>query len=557
MRADQKRSDSKAIMKFRGLAPLAEPDFRRIWSASLMSNLGQLVLGVAAAWEMTRLTNSPVMVAAVQSALMLPQMLVAVPAGAIADMFDRRKIAMSALVFSFLSATLLALLSAAGLAAPWTLLVFCFLVGGGVAMYSPSWQASVPEQVSTEHLPAAAALGSVSYNIARSFGPAMGGVLVMAFGTTIVFGVAAILYLPLLAACYFWNRRHVPPRLPPERLDRAIISGIRYAAHSSPVRTVMLRSVSYGVASGSVTALIPLIAKDVLHGNAGTYGLLLGAGGIGAVVGTLFITDIRERITTDRASALCMVIYAAMIATAAFSPYFPLSFVALLIGGAAHMIHMSLLNVSMQLSVPRWVMARALAWYTSSIAGGIALGAWIWGNVATRLGVSHALAAASVVLALLALLTRALPLRDVGQANLDVAGSRADPEVALALSGRSGPVHVEIDYRVDPAQARAFYDAMLKVQRSRQRNGGFGWMLSRDIGDVALWTEHFAFPTWQDYLRHRERVTEADLALQRAATMLCEDQKFAVRRRLERPFGSVRWKADTPDPSRDMLDFSA
>lgn len=542
------------MVQVRALAPLCEPTFRRIWSASLLSNLAQLMLGVAAAWEMTRLTNSPQMVALVQSALMLPMMLVSVPAGAVADMFDRRKIAISGLVFSASAAALLTMLSINGLAGPWVLLAFCSLIGAGVALYSPSWQSSIPEQVPHEHLPAAIALGSVSYNIARSFGPALGGLLVVAFGATYVFGLTAIFYLPLLLAFFLWNRRHVPPRLPPERLDRAIISGVRYALHASLVRTVMIRAATYGFAAGASTALTPLIARDILQGNAGTYGILLGAGGVGAVVGALLVSEVRERVSTDRALAISLVTAAAAILVVAFSPYLLLTCAALFISGAVNMVLISLLNVAIQLSVPRWVAARALAWFGSSLTGGIALGAWFWGNVAGSLGVSHTVAASAAVMLALPLLAFILPVRDIGAANLGAASLHPDPEVALDISGRSGPIIIEIDYRVDLNVARNFYDAMRKLQRARKRNGGFGWTLSRDIADPYLWTEHFEFPTWQDYLRHRDRFTQADHALQNDVASLCAPSALPqVRRKLERPFGSVRWKADTPDPVSEPM----
>ena len=539
----------EGIMKIQAFAPLAERNFRRIWSASLLSNLGQLVLGVAAAWGMTRLTNSPQMIALVQTALMLPLMLIAVPAGAIADMFDRRKIAMIGLLFSSLAAAVLTLLSAMGLTTPWVLLAFCSLIGTGVALYSPSWQASIPEQVSQEHLPAAVALGSVSYNIARSFGPALGGLLVVGLGATAVFGVTAVFYLPLCLAFFLWERRHVPPRLPPERLDRAIISGVRYAVHATPVRAVMIRIAIYGVAVASGSALTPLIARDILHGDASTYGLLLGAGGVGAVVGALFVSGVRERLSTDAALAFCMWATAAATLTVAFSRLLPLTCAALLVSGAANMILISLLNVTIQLSVPRWVAARALAWFGSSLTGGIAFGAWLWGDVAGVIGVTRAFAASGVMIALLPVLGLVFPLRDGGRAKLSSVVLAPDPEVVLGLTGRSGPISIEIDYRVPPDLARSYYDAMLKLQRARQRNGAFNWSLSRDIADAALWTERFEFPTWQDYLRHRERFTEADHELQSTVAAFLEVKTAPqVRRRLGRPLGSVRWKADSPDP---------
>jgi MFS family permease len=266
-------------------APLREKTFRTIWTASLFSNFGQLILGVGAAWEMTRLSDSPSMVALVQTAMMLPLMLVALPAGAIADMFDRRKIALAGLGFAIVSSALLTALAFMDLTTPWMLLGFCVLIGGGVALYSPSWQASIGEQVSPQRLPAAIALGTISYNIARSFGPALGGLVVLAFGAKAAFGINAFFYIPLWLAFFAWTRRHSPSRLPPERIDRAIVSGARYALHAPPVRTALVRALFFGLASATAAALAPLVAKDMLAGDAGVFGILLGATGIGAVLG--------------------------------------------------------------------------------------------------------------------------------------------------------------------------------------------------------------------------------------------------------------------------------
>jgi MFS family permease len=243
----QKKSQRHVAPKrmWAALEPLRERTYRRIWSASVLSNFGQLILGVGAAWEMTHLTTSADMVALVQTALMLPLMLVSVPAGAIADMFDRRKIAIVGLSFSTICATVLTTLALYGLTNAWTLLAFCSLIGAGVALYSPAWGASISEQVTPEHLPAAIALGSISYNVARSFGPAVGGVIVLAAGSKGAFLTNALGYLPLLTAFVLWRRKHVAPRLPPERIDRAIVAGARYARHSSPVRAATQAPMDY------------------------------------------------------------------------------------------------------------------------------------------------------------------------------------------------------------------------------------------------------------------------------------------------------------------------
>jgi MFS family permease len=541
---------------WRAFEPLKERSYRRIWSASLLSNFGQLILGVGAAWEMTSLTSSASMVALVQTALMLPLMLFSVPAGAIADMFDRRKVALAGLAVASICAATLTALAYAGLTTPWVLLAFCALIGIGVAIYGPAWQASVTEQVSAEHLPAAVALGSISYNIARSVGPAIGGLIVLAAGATAAFAINAVFYLPLLFAFLLWRRQLAPPRLPPERIVRAIISGTRYVLHAPPIRIVLLRALIFGLAGASITALTPLIARDQLHGDASVYGLLLGAFGLGAVGGAMLTSDVRERFRIEQAATLCTIATGAMVVVMGLSHSLWLTGLAMMVTGAVWMLLMALLNVAVQLSSPRWVTARALAWFQAALTGGIAVGAWIWGHAVAQWGVGNAYIASGVVIMLLPLLGLLLPLPAVSAEDVQPVDLGDEPEVGLALTMRSGPIVLEIDYYVDPDRARDFYEAMLKVQQTRLRNGGFNWSLARDVTDPSLWTESYHCPTWGDYLRQRARFTQADLDLQAQANAFHQgDGEDRVRRRLERPFGSVRWRADTPDPRSESLNI--
>jgi MFS family permease len=528
--------------------PLKERSFATIWSSSVLSNFGQLILGVGAAWEMTRLASSPEMVALVQSALMLPLMLVAVPAGAAADMFDRRKVAMAGLGFAIVCATALTTLAVLHLTTPWMLLAFCSLIGAGVALYGPAWQASVREQVSAEHLPAAVALGSISYNVARSFGPALGGLVILLAGAKAAFAINAVCYAPLFVAFLFWRREPAPARLPPERMDRAIVSGVRYALHSPPIRTVLARSLFYGFVGSTISALTPIVARATLHGGAGIYGLLLGVYGAGAVGGAMLTGQVRDRLKAEHAVSLFAAITGLMTVVIGLSHNVFLTAAAMAVAGAAWMLLATMLNLGVQFAAPRWVTARALSLYQSSLTGGIALGAWYWGGLAARHDVGFALAASGVVLIVSPLLGLVLPLPAVSIAGTEELEIAQEPEVALAITLKSGPVVVEMDYEVDPANARQFYDVMQKLQRARQRNGAFEWSLSRDIADPALWTERYLCPTWGDYLRLRSRFTHSDAALQdEARRFLTPGYKLRIRRRLERPFGSVRWRADTPD----------
>ena len=277
-------------------APLRYAVFRRIWLASLLSNLGLLIQGVGAAWAMTQMTSSADKVALVQTALMLPIMLISMPAGAIADMHDRRVVAMVALAISLVGATALTVLAWLNLVTPNILLVFCFIVGTGMALMGPAWQSSVSEQVPPETLPAAVALNGISYNIARSFGPAIGGIVVATAGAVAAFAANAVLYLPLLIVLFLWKRVSEPSRLPRERLNRAMVSGVRYITNSPSIKIVLTRTLVTGIIGGSVSALMPLIARDLLHGGAQMYGIMLGAFGMGAVIGALNIGEVRKRL---------------------------------------------------------------------------------------------------------------------------------------------------------------------------------------------------------------------------------------------------------------------
>ena len=544
-------SPNRRAPSSRGIfSPLRYAVFRRIWTASLLSNLGILVLGVGAAWTMTQISSSTNLVALVQTSLMLPVALVSTPAGAVADMFDRRIVGIVALSIALAGSISLSLLAWLGVVTPVLLLVFCFIIGSGMALFGPAWQASVSEQVPAEALPSAVALNGISYNIARSFGPAIGGVIVASAGAVAAFATNALLYLPLLIVLFLWRRQKEPSRLPPERMARAVISGVRYIVHSPPIRIVLGRTLVTGIAGGSVSALMPIVTRDLLHGGAQTYGVMLGAFGMGAVIGALNISALRGRLGDEVSIRLCMIVMGVFVAVVALSRSPVLSGIALVFAGAAWTASVTVFNVGVQLAAPRWVAGRALAAYQAAISGGIALGSWVWGSTASVIGVEETLlisGAALLVSPLLGWWMRMPTASGPNELSLDVL---ADPEVRLSLTPRSGPIVVEIEYRVDPAKARLFYAVMQHVQLSRQRNGAYGWSIARDLADPELWTERYHCPTWHDYLRQRSRSTASERALHlRANKFHVGPEPIRIRRMLERPLGSVRWKEDTPDRS--------
>jgi MFS family permease len=539
MLEDIGQGESKTASKPGGaLAPLKDPTYRSIWSASLLSNFGILILSVGAAWEMTRLTTAPEMVALVQSAMMLPLMLVAVPAGAIADLFDRRRVALTGLCIAMMFAAILTVIASAGLTTPWLLLGFCSLIGVGTAIYGPAWQASIPEQVKPDDLPAAIALGAVSYNVARSFGPAIGGAIVLAAGANAAFGVNAVSYIPLTIALLLWKRKATVSNHPRERLDRAIVSGARFVRHSPRVRTVVIRAFAAGAAGASITALTPLIARDMLHGDAGTFGFLLGAYGVGAVAGALVLGRLLSRWPMEPLLRFNSAAAGVLILLVSLSHNVFLTAALMMMIGATWMCLAAILNVSVQLSTPSWVTARALAWYQSALTGGVAIGAWFWGYLTGLWGLEAALAISGVVVLATPLIGMVMPMPETKPSDVAAVTFTHEPEVALPLTPRSGPISIEIDYQVTPEQAEEFLSLMQAIQSSRLRVGAFAWSLERDIANTLLWTERYHYPTWGDYLRQRSRFTESDHQLYRKSGAFRLGPETNIRRRLERPPGA-------------------
>src|SRR3954452_8491525 len=437
-------------------APLRHAVFRRIWLASLLSNLGLLIQGVGVAWAMTQMTTSADMVALVQTALMLPIMLISMPAGAIADMYDRRIVALISLSFALVGATALSVMAWLDLVTPPILLIFCFIVGSGMALFGPAWQSSVTEQVPAETLPSAVALNGISYNIARSFGPAIGGIVVATAGAVAAFAANAVLYIPLLVVLFLWRRASEPSRLPREKLSRAIVSGVRYIANSPSIRIVLTRTLITGMIGGSVSALMPLVARDLLHGGAQTYGIMLGAFGMGAVIGALNIGEIRKRLSGEASVRVCAITMGLAIAVIAISSEPVITAAALVLAGSVWMLAVALFNIGVQLSAPRWVAGRSLAAFQAAIAGGIAVGSWGWGHLTDLVGVETALLVSAAAMAASPLLGIWLTMPPIGAPHAPAA-LREDPEARLPLTGRSGPLVVEIEYRVAVESARIFH----------------------------------------------------------------------------------------------------
>jgi MFS family permease len=526
------------------LAPLGEPVFRVMWLGTLVSNFGGLIQAVGAAWLMTSLTQSADMVALVQAATTLPVMLLSLASGAIADSFDRRSVLLVAQAFMLCVSAALALCAWAGLVTPWLLLGFTFLLGCGVALNNPSWQASVGDLVSRPLLPAAVALNSMAFNITRSVGPAIGGAIVATAGAAGAFAVNALTYTPFILLLLWWRPQRPAQSLPRERLFTAMGAGLRYVAMSPNILTIYGRAFLFGLSTIAVLALLPLVARTQAGGGPLTYGALLGAFGIGAVGGALSSGRLRAMFGNERLVRTAFLAFALCAAICAASGTIAVTVVGLVAGGAAWVTALSLFNTSVQLSTPRWVVGRALSLYQAATFGGMAAGSWLWGTIADAHGLPVALGIAAGAMVLGAAVGLRLPIPVLMDLDLDPLDRFREPAVAIDIQPRSGPIAVLIEYRIADADVAAFLDAMAERQRVRRRDGARHWTLTRDIEDPELWYEYYQTPTWTEYVRHNTRPTLADAAVgERLRELHRGTERPRVHRMIVRPAGSRRTTA--------------
>ncbi|WP_404333608.1 MFS transporter [Sphingomonas sp. MMS12-HWE2-04] len=521
-------------------SPFRLPLFRAVWTASLVSNFGGLIQSVGASWMMTSLGASPHMVALVQASTSLPIMLLSLWAGAVADNLDRRRVMLAAQSFMLLVSALLAVATWTGLVTPWLLLVFTFLIGCGTAINGPAWQASVGDMVPRAMLPSAVAFNSMGFNIARSLGPAIGGVILAIAGAAAAFLANAFSYVGLIVVLARWQPALPPRTLPRERIGVAMTAGLRYVGLSPNIRTVLFRAALFGFAASALPALMPLIARDLIGGGPLTYGVLLGGFGLGAVAGAVASRRLRSQLSTEGVVRLAALGLAAAAGTIAVAGWMPLTLIALAVGGAGWVLALSTFNVSVQMASPRWVVARAIALYQMAAFGGMASGSWFFGLIVEHHGVAAALLAASGAQLLTVAAGWIWCLPAVSELNLDPRDTWQEPHTAVPVEPRSGPVVITIEHRIREADIPAFLTVMSERRRIRRRDGARHWSLLRDLGEADLWIERYNVATWLEYIRHNQRRTWADDANSVALRALhIGGAEPVVHRRIERQTGSL------------------
>lgn len=492
-------------------APLHHKVFRTLWIASIFSNIGSWMHEVGAGWLMTSLAPSPLMVALVQAATSAPVFLLALPAGALADIVDRRRYLIASQIWMMVTAAILGVLTLAGMTTAPILLAFTFALGIGTAMMMPAWGAITPELVQRSELQAAIGLNTIGMNVSRSVGPALAGLIVATVGPWLVFILNAISFLAVIIALHRWQRTPKESELPAERVFGAIRAGLRYARHSPELRAVLIKGAAFFVFASASWALLPLIVRQELQRGPGTYGLFLACLGIGAIAGALLLPLARERLSRDKIVAGGTVLYLIAMLALAHSGNVYAAVVAMLITGAAWISVVSSLMAAAQTALPGWVRARGLALFWVVFMGGMATGSAIWGQTASWLGIPYALtvAAAGALLGIAATWRYRIGQHDV--ADLTPSMYWPAPMMADELEVDRGPVMVTVEYQVDPAKAEEFSKIMhQQMRRIRRRDGAFMWELFNDIENPDRIVECFMIESWLEHLRQHERVTIAD-----------------------------------------------
>ncbi|MBB3899255.1 MFS transporter [Roseococcus suduntuyensis] len=504
------------------LAPLRHRVFAVLWTATVIGNVGTWMRDVASGWLMTSLAPSPLMVALVQAAATLPVFLLALPAGALADLLDRRRLLIWVQVLLGAVSLTLAVVTLLGLMTPWLLIILVLMGGVGAALAAPAWQSSVPEMVPRADLGAAVALNSMGINVSRAIGPALGGLILATLGVAATYLVDALSYVIVIAALLWWRRQAPVVEGPRETLPGAMRAGLRYAANSAPLRRVLLRSAVFVLFGAAHWALLPLLARHVLGGGPALYGVMLAAIGAGAVGGALALPWLRRRLGGAEGLMLAGALgSAAAQAGLAVIPSEAAAVLLCLLAGAAWIAVLTTVNTTAQSVLPNWVRARGLALYLTVFAGGMTLGSLAWGQVASFTSVPTALLLAAALGTAAALAMRRLPL-PAGSESLDPSHHWAAPEALMPMAPERGPVAVQIVYRVAPERQDAFRAAIAPLGATRRRDGALAWAVFADTEAPERVVEWFVVASWAEHLRQHHRVTVADQALQATVTALHE-----------------------------------
>lgn len=538
MRAPDRSPEIDGAPSGSALAPLKHPTFRMLWLIGMVANICMWMNEVASAWLMTSLTSSPTMVALVQTASTLPVFLLGLPAGALADIVDRRRYFMFTQFWVAGIAVLLCVLTLTeALSAP-VLLLLTFANGIGLAMRWPVHAALIPELVPRAELSGALALNGVAMNLSRVIGPVVAGGLIAAAGSEYVFVLNAALSIATASVLMRWKREQRASALPSERIFGAIRVGLQHVRQSPYIQAVMLRVFVFFLQSSASIALLPLVARGLRGGDAGTYTILLASMGAGAVITALSLPRMRAIVTRDELVRNGSLLHAGATLAVAFAPNLWVAVPAMLLAGAAWISVANSLTVAAQMSLPDWVRARGMSIVQMSIMAGTAIGAAVWGQIASLTSVQISLTAASIVAVLGLVLLRNFRVGGRAEEDLTPAGLWKAPELAIPVELEQGPVLVTIEFHIDPGRTAEFAAVMRESRRIWLSNGLLAWQLFHDTADPGRYIEHLIDESWAEYVRRNERVTTAYIALrERKLSFHVLDTPPVVRRFVAEPVG--------------------
>jgi MFS family permease len=494
-------------------APLRQKVFGILWVATVVGNTGTFVRDVVSSWLVTDLSSAPAAVAMIQAASTLPIFLLAIPAGVLADILDRRKfLLVIQLILASASICLLAF-SASGMHSITSLVAFTFVGGIGAALMAPTWQAIVPELVDLKDVRNAIALNSLGINISRAIGPAVGGAALAYFGAAVTYGIDVITYVFVIAALIWWKRNPDANDELPEHFVGAFRAGLRYARASRELHVVLLRAAVFFAFSSAVWALLPLVARTLLQGNAGFYGILLGAVGAGAILGALLMPHLRARLDADGLMLIAAVLSSAVMAALTLVPLQWAAILVLLVMGSAWITALTTLNGAAQMVLPNWVRGRALALYLTVFNGAMTAGSLVWGAVAEFAGIERTLLIAAGGVLLVGIVFYRLKIPN-GSSDLLPSNHWPEPLTSQPVEHDRGPVLVTVEYRIDLASRKDFLAALKRLSNERRRDGAYAWGATEDVSDPKIILEWFMVESWAEHLRQHRRVSHAAADIQ-------------------------------------------
>jgi MFS family permease len=491
-------------------APLSYPIFRAILVVAFASNIGTWVQDVGASWLMTSLAPSPLMVSLIQTAGNLPYFLLGLLAGTLADIADRRRLLIVSQIWMLASAGTLGMLTIFRLTTPWVLLGLSFSLGLGSALGAPAWQAIVPELIPRDEILDAVALNSMQFNVARGLGPAIGGIIVSAWGAGMAFLSNAASFVGVIGVLLWWRRKPRKSMLPAERIYGGIRAGARYARYSPVISAVLVRSFLFGLGTSAMWAVLPLAARVEFHVDAAGYGLIVAFFGIGAAACGFGLRTLKRLLSSDWLAVSGGLAFALANALVASAHQVHLLWLATFLAGAAWVATTAMYNSAAQMALPSWVRARALSLYLLMLQGGLAIGSLGWGYLATRVGIRGALDASALFMAIGLLTAISFSLSGAERFDPKPWVLQEVPHLGEGPAMDQGPVMVYLEFRVEPARAAEFEQAMRALEPIRRRDGAVMWSFFSDIADPRRYVEAYMVETWGEHVRQHYRGTASD-----------------------------------------------